>query len=67
MELQLYIDTEFLPYEIGVQGNYVHINSTNYPFEGKFLDKLNELGFKITSITNLKETGQTIICIWILR
>ena len=26
MELQLYIDTEFLPYKIGIQGNYVHIN-----------------------------------------
>ena len=62
-ELKEYIDIECLPYQIGLQGEFTHINSTHHPFEEKFLDKLNAFGLKIKTITHLKEIGQTLTCI----
>jgi len=65
--LMEFIDREYLPFKVGVQGDYYHINSTHHPFEKEFLEKLDELNFKIVSITHLKEIGQTITCREVMR
>ena len=60
--LEEYVETEYLPYKVGFQGKYIHVNSTQHPFEKEFLDKLSGMGLKIISISYMKEIGLSITC-----
>lgn len=62
-ELRKHILEQNLPYQIGVEGQNIHIVSFSHPMERQFLEELDRLGFLIQQIIHLKEIGLSITII----